>query len=413
MLIVQKYGGSSLADVERICHVAKNIVAAKEKGHQVCVVVSAMKGETDRLLNLAQEITPGPPGREQDALVSTGEQVSAALLAITLESTGCPARSFSGMQLPLLTDQTHTRARIRKVATDKLRRALDEGYVAVVAGFQGVNEQGDITTLGRGGSDTTAVALAAVLQAGVCEIYTDVDGVYTADPGLCPKARHLEKITYEEMLELASLGTKVLQIRSVELARKFRVPMLVKSSFGGTRCTWVVEESKNMENAVISGVTLDRNEAKLSVLCVPDRPGIAFRILNPLAEAAISVDMIIQNISQDGYTDFTFTLPKTDLPLASKLVQQVAGEIGATAVRAVDSIAKVSAVGIGMKNHPGIAARMFKALAAENINIQMISTSEIRISCVVDAKYGELAVRIIHDAFGLGEQSESIFKEEG
>jgi aspartate kinase len=400
-LIVQKFGGSSLATPGHIRRVAGTIAATRNRGDQVAVVVSAMEGETDRLLDLAQELSPEPPAREQDSLLATGEQASAALMAIALHSLGCPARSFLGLQLPLLTDGNHSRARILDLSTGLLQQALEQGIVPVVAGFQGVTADGAITTLGRGGSDTSAVALAAALKAGVCEIHTDVDGVYTADPAICPQARHLKKISYEEMLELAGLGAKVLQIRSVELAQKYQVPLLVKSSFGSNKCTWVVKEDENMESAVVSGITLDRSEAKLSVIRVPDRPGIAYRILSPLAEAAINVDMIIQNASSEGYTDFTFTLPKVDLPKARQLVEFVAREIEALEVRADNNIAKVSAVGTGMKNHPGVAARMFKALADENINIQMISTSEIRISCVIEAKYGELAVRILHEAFNL------------
>lgn len=401
-LIVQKFGGSSLDTVEHIRRVAQTIKQYHTEGHRLVVVVSAMAGETDRLLKLSGEIVPDPSGREQDALVSTGEEVSAALTAMTLESLGCPARSFRGAQLPLHTDSSHTKARILELETERLEQTLENGMVAVIAGFQGVNSARDITTLGRGGSDTTAVALAAGLHADACEIYTDVDGVYTADPNICPGARHLDRITYEEMLELAGLGAKVLQIRSVELAQKYNVPLVVKSSFGGNRCTWITEEDKTgMENAVVSGVSMDCNEAKLSVIRVPDQPGIAQLIISPLADAAISVDMIIQNVGSDGYTDFTFTVPRTDLKQARELVEKTAAEIGAGKVRCNDRIAKVSAVGIGMKNHPGVAARIFKALAAENINIQMISTSEIRVSCVVDKKYGELAVRAIHEAFEL------------
>ena len=401
-LIVQKFGGSSLASTAHIRRVAATIASTRHNGDQVVVVVSAMGGETDRLLGLAQDLSAEPAGREQDALLATGEQASAALTAIALHSLGCPARSFLGLQLPLLTDENHTRARITELPTGRIRQALEQGVVPVVAGFQGVNAAGDITTLGRGGSDTSAVALAAALKADICEIHTDVDGVYTADPAICPRARHLGKVTYEEMLELAGLGAKVLQIRSVELAQRYRVPLLVKSSFGGNNCTWIVEEVAKMESAIINGISLDRSVAKLSVIHVPDRPGIAYRILSPLADASINVDIILQNASSEGFTDFTFTLAKADLVKARELVEQVARELGALEVRTDDCIAKVSAVGMGMKNYPGVAARMFKALADENINIQMISTSEIRISCVIESKYGELAVRILHDAFELG-----------
>lgn len=400
-LIVQKYGGSSLSSTVHINRVARTIAATKNSGRQVVVVVSAMGGETDRLLALSQELNAVAPGREIDALLATGEQASAALTAIALEKLGCRARSYLGLQLPLRTDANHTKARILKLTTTALQKELQQGITPVVAGFQGVNEAGDITTLGRGGSDTSAVALAAALKADLCEIYTDVDGVYTADPNICPRAKHLTKITYEEMLELAGLGAKVLQIRSVELAQKYKVPLLVKSSFGSDKCTWIVEEAEHMESAVVNGITLDRSVAKLSVTHVPDRPGIAYRILTPLAEAEINVDMIIQNAGSDGHTDFTFTLPKSDLAKARPLLQQVARDIDAQDVRADDLIAKVSVVGIGMKNHPGVAALMFKALAVENINIQMISTSEIRISCIIESKYGELAVRVLHDAFEL------------
>ncbi len=402
-LIVQKFGGSSLASPDHIRRVACTIAATKKEGHQVVVVVSAMGGETDRLLALATEINPDKPARELDALLATGEQASAALMAMALQNLGLSARSYAGIQLPLRTDANHTRARIVDLPTSVLRRDLDQNIIPVVAGFQGVNGNGDITTLGRGGSDTTAVALAAALQADVCEIYTDVDGVYTADPNICPSARHLSKVTYEEMLEMSGLGAKVLQIRSVELAQKYRVPLLVKSSFGSNKCTWIVEEAKSMEmeSAIVSGITLDRSVAKLSVIHVPDRPGIAYQILAPLADAQINVDMVIQNASIEGYTDFTFTLSREDLAKARPLLEQVAKDIGAWEIRADDSIAKVSAIGLGVKNHPGVAARMFKALADENINIQMISTSEIRISCIIEAKYGELAVRVLHDAFGL------------
>ncbi|HHX87769.1 MAG TPA: aspartate kinase [Firmicutes bacterium] len=404
-VIVQKYGGSSLATMDHIRRVAQTIAATKRQGYQVAVVVSAMAGETDRLIEMAKQLSSSPVVRELDALLATGEQTSAALLAIALENLGCPAQSFLGLQLPLITDNHHTKARILDLPPTKLADTLNQGKIAIIAGFQGVNSKGDITTLGRGGSDTTAVALAAALKAKACEIYTDVDGVYTADPNLCPNASHMERVTYDEMLELTGLGAKVLQIRSVELARKYDVPLLVKSFFNGDKYTWVAkEETEYMENAVVSGVTLDLSEAKISVIRVPDQPGIACRILTPLAETAINVDMIIQNASSDGFTDFTFTVPKADLEVAKQLIEEVAREINALEIRTNSSIAKVSAVGIGMKNHPGVAAKMFKALAEENINIQMISTSEIRVSCVIDAKYGELAVRIIHEAFNLGKK---------
>lgn len=403
-LIVQKYGGTSVASLDHIRRVAESIAARKLEGNDVAVVVSAMSGQTDQLLEMAAKICNMPAGREQDALVATGEQVCAALMAITLNSIGCPAQSLMGLQLPLVTDSIHTRARILDLKTEKLKQLFNEGIVPVVAGFQGISREGSITTLGRGGSDTTAVALAAALKADCCEIYTDVDGVYTADPNVCPQARHIPKISYSVMLELAGLGAKVLHSRSVELAQKFAVPLVVKSSFGGQRQTWIVNEEEIMEYSVIQGVTLERNVSKISLIRVPDRPGIAYRILTPLAEAAINVDMIIQNASIDGFADFTFTIAKTDLERASLLVKEVASNIGALEVLAANNIVKVSAVGIGIKTNPGVAARMFKSLSAENINIEMISTSEYRISCVIEEKYGELAVRAIHQAFELNAQ---------
>jgi len=400
-LIVRKYGGSSVASLDHIRQVAWAISSARDKGDRIVVVVSAMGGETNRLLKLSEEITPMPAGREQDALLATGEQACSALLAITLESLGHRARSFTGLQLPLVTDNVHTKARIIDLKPDILNQVLDEEITPVVAGFQGVSESGNITTLGRGGSDTTAVALAASLKADCCEIYTDVDGVYTADPNICPRARHIEKISYSEMLELAGLGAKVMHVRSIELAQKYQVPLVVKSSFNGERQTWIVNEEEIMENSIIKGVTLERNVSKISLIRIPDRPGIAYQILEPLADAAINVDMIIQNVSIDGYTDLTFTIPTTDLNKASELVNKVAQKIGALEVKADNNIVKVSAVGIGIKTNPGVAARMFKALSEENINIEMISTSEYRISCVIEEKYGELGVRTVHHAFGL------------
>jgi len=400
-LIVQKYGGTSVASLDHIRRVAMGIALTREKGNRIAVVVSAMSGQTDHLLNMIAEITPTPPAREQDSILSTGEQTCAALLAITLDSLGQRAKSFLGLQLPLITDSVHTKARILDLATDNITRALNDDIIPVIAGFQGITEDGNITTLGRGGSDTTAVALAAALNADRCEIYTDVDGVYTADPNICPRSRHLEKISYQVMLELAGLGAKVLHARSVELAQKYQVPLVVKSSFGSDKFTWIVNEEEVMEYSVIQGVTLEKNVSKISIIRVPDRPGIAYKLLSPLADAAINVDMIIQNASIDGFADFTFTIPTTDLNKASKLVDEVAGEIGALEVLADNNIVKVSAVGIGIKTNPGVAAKMFKSLSEENINIEMISTSEYRISCVVEEKYGELAVRAIHKAFEL------------
>lgn len=400
-LIVEKFGGSSVATIDHIRRVAMGIAATKIQGNNVAVVVSAMGGETDRLLSLAAEVTHNPPGREQDALVATGEQVCSALMAITLESLGHRSKSFMGLQLPLKTDNVHTKARITDLQTETIQQALDDNIIPIVAGFQGVNDDGSITTLGRGGSDTTAVALAAALNADCCEIYTDVDGVYTADPNICPRARHLQRISYQEMLELAGLGAKVLHSRSVELAQKFQVPLVVRSSFGGDNQTWIVNEEDVMENSVIKGVTLERNVSKISLIRVPDRPGIAYKILAPLADAAINVDMIIQNASIDGFADFTFTVPTTELEKAQEMVSKVAKEIDAQEMLAANNIVKVSAVGIGIKTNPGVAAKMFQSLSAENINIEMISTSEYRISCVIEEKYGELAVRAVHKAFDL------------
>lgn len=405
-LIVQKYGGTSVASLDHIRKVAMNVNINREQGNQVVLVVSAMGDQTDQLINMASEITNSPSLREQDALLATGEQVCASLLAMTLESMGHKAKSYTGSQLPLMTDNVHTKARIVDLPTETLRQALDEGIIPVVAGFQGTAEDGSITTLGRGGSDTTAVALAAKLEADYCEIYTDVDGVYTADPNICPRALHIKKISYQEMLELAGLGAKVMHVRSVELAQKYQVPLVVKSNFKGDKQTWIINEEGVMENSIIKGVTLEKNVSKVSLIRIPDRPGIAHQILAPLADAAINVDMIIQNVSIDDYTDLTFTIPTTDLGKASELVNQIAREIEALEVRANNNIVKVSAVGIGIKTNPGVAARMFKALSAENINIQMISTSEYRISCVIEEKYGELAVRAVHHTFGLDEPKE-------
>ncbi len=410
-LVIHKYGGTSVATLDHIRRVAMCVKHTAEKGNQVVVVVSAMSGQTDRLLGMAAEITATPNEREQDALVATGEQSCAALLAITLNSMGQKAKSFMGMQLPMVTDNLHTRAHILDLPTMVLQKTIEDQCIPVVAGFQGVTEDGSITTLGRGGSDTTAVALAAALKADCCEIYTDVDGVYTADPNICPRARHLKRISYHEMLELAGLGAKVLHARSVELAQKYQVPLVVKSSFGGERETWIVNEEDVMENSIIKGVTLERNVSKISLIRVPDRPGVAYKILSPLADAAINVDMIIQNASIDGFADFTFTMPTTDLDKAITLVNAVAESIGALEVLADNNIVKVSAVGIGIKTNPGVAARMFKSLSSENINIQMISTSEYRISCVIEEKYGELAVRAVHHAFDLDDTEHHAIEE--
>jgi aspartate kinase len=400
-LIVQKYGGTSMGDVNRIRNVAQRVVKSRREGNDVVVVVSAIAGETDRLIQLAQQASDTPELREYDSLISTGEQVSAALLAITLQSMGVSAKSFLGAQVRIVTDSAFSAARIQNVEVTRLRKELKAGVIPVVTGFQGVDRNGDVTTLGRGGSDTTGVALAAALGADVCEIYTDVEGVYTTDPNICPEARKLARISYEEMLELASLGAKVLQIRSVEFAKKYGVPLHVRSSFTEKNGTWVVKEDEKMERVLVSGVTLNKNEARITVVRVPDRPGIASRIFSAISEANIVVDMIIQNTSADGSTDLTFTIPRADVKKALKLVKKTAEEIQAEEVLADENIAKVSIVGAGMRSHSGVASKMFSALAKENINILMISTSEIKISCVIEAKYGELAARVLHRAFGL------------
>lgn len=401
-LVVQKYGGSSVADVEKIKHVARRIVRTKEEGNDVVVVVSAMGDTTDRLIELAHKISPNPPEREMDMLLATGEQVSIALVAMAIHELGHEAISFTGPQVGIITDGSFNKARIKRVDTDKIRAALSEGKIVVVAGFQGMTADGEITTLGRGGSDTTAVALAAALGADVCDIFTDVDGVYTADPRIVKDARKLEVITYEEMLEMASLGAKVLHSRSVELARKFNVPLRVRSTFSEDEGTRVVGESEMMENIVISGVTQDKNQAKITIIGVPDKPGIAAKIFQSLADRNINVDMIIQSASVGGVTDVSFTVSESDLPKAIEAVEGLKEEIGFKDVAWDSNVAKVSAVGIGMRSHAGVAAKMFKALADKGINIQMISTSEIKISCVVERKFAEEAVRAIHDAFELG-----------
>ncbi len=400
-LIVQKYGGTSVGDLARIRNVAQRVAKIRRERNDVVVVVSAMAGETDRLIRLAQEASEIPNLREYDSLISTGEQVSAALLAITLQSMGIPARSFLGPQIRVLTDSAFSVARIREVETARLRRELKAGRVPVVTGFQGVDREGNITTLGRGGSDTTGVAVAAALKADVCEIYTDVDGVYTTDPNICPDAHKIFRISYDEMMEMASLGAKVLQIRSVEFAKKYNVPIHVRSSFNDKSGTWVVKEDEKMEKVLVSGVTLSKHEARITITRVPDKPGVASRIFTPISDAHIVVDMIIQNTSLDGSTDLTFTIPKGDLKKAMKLVKKTAEEIKAQSVMADENIVKVSIIGAGMVSHAGVASKMFTALAKENINILMISTSEIKISCVVEAKYGELAARVLHQAFGL------------
>lgn len=402
-LIVQKYGGTSVGSVERIQHVAKKVIATRAKGHDVVVVVSAMSGETNRLIGLAKSIIDPPNPRELDAIMSTGEQVTIGLLAIALEAQGCPARSYTGGQVRILTDSAFGKARILEIDDQAMRADLAQGRVVVVAGFQGIDENGNITTLGRGGSDTTGVALAAALKADECQIYTDVDGVYTTDPRIEPRARRLDRISYEEMLEMASLGSKVLQIRSVEFASKYNVPLRVLSSFEDGEGTLIAPEDETMEQALISGIAFNRDEAKLTVLGVPDKPGIAYKILGAISESNIEVDMIIQNVGADGSTDFTFTVHRNDYKKALEILQSTATAMGARQVLGDNHIAKLSLVGVGMRSHAGIASKMFGALAAENINIQMISTSEIKISVVVDEKYLELGVRVLHAAFGLEE----------
>ena len=409
-LIVQKYGGTSVGSIERIKTVAERVARARAGGDAIVVVVSAMAGETNRLFKLAAELCDAPNARETDVLVATGEQVSAALLAIRLQALGHPTVSFLAHQLKLATDSNHGNAKIRSVDGDRLIEALDRGNIAVVAGYQGVDAKGDITTLGRGASDLTAVALAAALKARACEIYTDVEGVFTADPNVCPRARKLARVSYDEMMEMAGLGAKVLQSRSVELARRYRVPLVVRSSFSEAEGTWVGEEDKLMEEVMVSGVTLDQNQSKITLAGVADRPGLAARIFGPIAEAGIVVDMIIQNASADGRTDLTFTVGRDDLRRALELCRTMAAEVGAMGVRHEDQVAKVSIVGLGMRTHAGVAARMFRVLADEGVNIEMIATSEIKISVVVNAKYGELAMRALHDAF-LGRDSNAASAE--
>ncbi len=402
-LIVQKYGGTSVGSVDRIRNVAQRVAKYKAQGHQVVVVVSAMSGETNRLIALAKEMQPQPDPRELDVMISTGEQVTIALLAMALKDLGLKARSYTGWQVPIRTDNAFTKARIEDISDASMRTDLDSGHVVVVAGFQGVDGDNNITTLGRGGSDTTGVALAAALKADECQIYTDVDGVYTTDPRIVPEARRLKTITFEEMLEMASLGSKVLQIRSVEFAGKYKVKLRVLSSFeeegDGTLITF--EEDDNMEQAIISGIAFNRDEAKITIIGVPDKPGIAYQILGPIADANVDVDMIVQNVGHENTTDFTFTVHRNDFSRAMDIVKKIAGEIGAREVKGDDKIAKVSIVGVGMRSHVGIARNMFEALSKEGINIQMISTSEIKISVVVEDKYMELAVRILHQAFNL------------
>ena len=405
-LYVYKFGGTSVGSVERIKAVAEKVKKAHDLGDQIVVVVSAMSGETNRLVALAKEMQTQPTDREMDVLLSTGEQVTISLLCMALHNLGCDACSYTGGQVKILTDSSHTKARIREIEDAKIRADLNAGKVVVVAGFQGVDEHGNITTLGRGGSDTTAVALAAALKADECHIYTDVDGVYTTDPRVEPKARRLDHITFEEMLEMASLGSKVLQIRSVEFAGKYNVALRVLSSFKEGCGTLITYEESQMESALISGIAFNRDEAKLTITGVPDLPGVAFKILGPIADANIEVDMIVQNIAEDATTDFTFTVHRNDYQRAKTLLDQTCVELGARKVTGDNNIVKVSIVGVGMRSHAGIASTMFKTLAAEGINIRMISTSEIKISVVVDEKYLELAVRALHAAFELDKAAE-------
>ncbi|MEN9897893.1 MAG: hypothetical protein RLZZ66_1542 [Pseudomonadota bacterium] len=400
-LYVYKFGGTSVGSIDRIKAVAERVKKVREAGDDLVVVLSAMSGETNRLIGLAKEMQAQPNERELDAMVSTGEQVTVALLSMRLNEIGCPACSYTGTQVRILTDSSFTKARIREIDDTRIRADLADGRIVVVAGFQGVDEDGNITTLGRGGSDTTAVALAAALKADECHIYTDVDGVYTTDPRVEPKARRLDRITFEEMLEMASLGSKVLQIRSVEFAGKYNVALRVLSSFAEGNGTLITYEESQMESALISGIAFNRDEAKLTITGVPDLPGIAFKILGPIADANIEVDMIVQNIAADASTDFTFTVHRNDFERAKNILETICSDLGARGVRGDCNIVKVSIVGVGMRSHAGIASTMFKTLADEGINIQMIATSEIKISVVVNEKYLELAVRALHSAFGL------------
>jgi len=400
-LVVQKYGGTSVGSLDRIRGVAKRVAQTHRDGHQVIVVVSAMAGETDKLLGMGWELSERPAEREMDVLVSSGEQVSAALLAIQLNELGVPARSLLGHQARILTDNVHRKARIRTIDGGALRDLLAGGNVLVVAGFQGTDAYGNITTLGRGGSDTSAVAIAAAVKADVCEICTDVDGVYTTDPGVCPNARKIPRISYEEMLELSSLGAKVLQIRSVELAMKHRMPLHVRSSFSNVEGTIVTDEQNLLEKVIVAGVAADKKTVKLTVIALPDNPGVVASVFEPLAEANISVDMIIQNVSRQGHTDLTFTVSREDAARAEEIAKQLVADVGAEGVGRDDAVAKVSIVGVGMRNHAGIAARMFRLLADNDINIAAISTSEIKTSCLIEAEHADRAVAILHDGFEL------------
>ncbi len=410
-LIVQKFGGTSVGNTDKIKAVAQRVLRSHEKGNKMVVVLSAMSGETDRLIGLARDMQKIPDLREMDMLVSTGEQVTVSLFAMAIKEAGHDAVSLLGDQVGIQTNSMHTKARIKNIDSKRLHRHLDEGKIVVVAGFQGVTEEGDITTLGRGGSDTTAVALAASLNADACEIYTDVDGVFTTDPNICSSARKINKISYDEMLELASLGAKVLDIRSVGLAKRYKVPVHVRSTFTENEGTWVVEEDKDMESMLVSGVTYNKNEARITISKVPDQPGVAAKIFLPISDAGIVVDMIIQNTRAGSLTDLTFTVIRSDYDRAMKLLENVAKEINAESVSGDQNIAKVSIVGVGMRNHSGIASTMFQILAKEGINIMMISTSEIKVSCIIEEKYTELAVRALHDAFALDKEMDTVKEE--
>jgi aspartate kinase len=403
-LIVQKYGGTSVADIERIQNVANRVAKTYKNGNDVVVILSAMAGVTDELIEMAQQVTSSPDSRELDVLLATGEQTTAAMLAITLQSMKCPAQSLLGYQAEVITDCSFGNARIVDIGANRIKKLIKNRNIVVVAGFQGCDPDGNITTLGRGGSDTSAVAIAATLNADVCEIYTDVDGVYTADPNICEKARKIDTISYDEMLNMASLGAKVLQIRSVGFAKKFNVPVHVRSSFNEEEGTMVVNENSGMEGLIVTAVTHDKNQARITLKKVPDQPGVAEKIFSPIAESGIIVDMIIQNTRAGGKTDLTFTVPKADIDKALAIASKIAEEIGAEDVFGDKDIAKVSVIGVGMKNHSGVASTMFGALAGANINIMMISTSEIRISCVIEENYTELAVRVLHTAFGLDKE---------
>lgn len=400
-LIVQKYGGTSVGDLEKIGNVANRVIKTFREGNDVVVVLSAMSGVTDNLIHMARKAAETPDRRELDVLLATGEQTTASLLAMMLIGMDYPAVSLLGHQAEVRTDSAYGNARIVNIGTERIRKSIDDHHIVVIAGFQGTQPNGDITTLGRGGSDTSAVAIAAALEADVCEIYTDVDGIYTADPNICSQARKIDRISYEETLEMASLGAKVLQIRSVAFAKKFNVPVHVRSSFNAEEGTMVMNEDAEMERLVVSGVTSDKNQARLTFKGVPDQPGVAAKIFTPLADAGIVVDMIIQTSPTGGHNDITFTVPRSDYDEAMAIGEKIVQELGAESIRGLPDIAKISVVGVGMKNHSGVAAKMFATLAAENINIRLISTSEIRISCVIDEKYTELAVRVLHTAFGL------------